>query len=212
MDGECLRGPLQQALCCQNLLHLARSNAECQCSECAVCRGVAVTANYGHAGLGQALLRSHDVNDALLLALEAITAHAELAAIALELFDLRLGYFIQNRKAARSRGRRVIGRRDGQVGTPDPEAPPPKAIECLWRRYFMHQVQIDVDQRRRAVTLGHNMIVPNLLDDCTWFHTLGFQRSLDWAAASESIASRNSPGYATQSIFCPLDRSPAPNF
>ena len=44
-----------------------------------------------------------------------------------------------------------------------------KPREGLRRRDFVHQVQIDVEQRRRARLLGTTWRVPELFDDGTWF-------------------------------------------
>ena len=40
-----------------------------------------------------------------------------------------------------------------------------QAVERLRRRHFVHQVQIDVEQRRSARLLGNDVVVPDLFDD-----------------------------------------------
>src|SRR5215210_1032267 len=57
---------LRQALCRQNVLDFARSDTEGERAKGPMRARVAVAANNGHAGLGQAKLRPDDVNDPLL--------------------------------------------------------------------------------------------------------------------------------------------------
>ena len=64
----------------------------------------------------------------------------------------------------------MVRGRDGQIWPPDLEPAPPQPVECLWRRHFMDQVEIDVDQRRRALALRDDVTVPYLLDNGSRFH------------------------------------------
>ena len=80
--GANLHGPrpgLEQALGRQDVLHLRGADTEGEGAEGAVGRGVAVAANDGLAGLGVALLRADDVDDALAGAVDVIERHAELS-------------------------------------------------------------------------------------------------------------------------------------
>src|SRR5207249_10768224 len=56
---------LEQCLGSENVTHLRRADSERQRAERAVRAGVAVTADDGHAGLSEALLRPDDVHDSL---------------------------------------------------------------------------------------------------------------------------------------------------
>ncbi len=73
-----LRPRLRQRLRRQHVLDLGRADADRQRAEGAVRRRVAVAADDGHAGLGQALLRPDDVDDALAHVVDAEVGHAEL--------------------------------------------------------------------------------------------------------------------------------------
>ena len=92
------RRTLQQALARQNVLHLAGADAERQRAESAMRGCVAVAANDRHPRLRQALLRPDDVDDPLFLAMRAVVRNTEIAAILLELRDLRFGDLIDDRK------------------------------------------------------------------------------------------------------------------
>ena len=64
-DAHVLRLALDQRLRGEHVLDLARADAVRERTEGAVRRGVAVAADDGHAGQGEALLRADDVDDAL---------------------------------------------------------------------------------------------------------------------------------------------------
>ena len=64
-DGHPPRAQLRERLGGQDVLHLARADAEGQRPEGAVGGGVGVAAHDRHAGLGEALLGADDVHDAL---------------------------------------------------------------------------------------------------------------------------------------------------
>ena len=53
-DFEGFRLALEEALGREHVLDFARADAECQRAECAVRGGVAIAADYRHAGLGEA--------------------------------------------------------------------------------------------------------------------------------------------------------------
>ena len=82
---------LQQALGGQHMLHFAGADAKGQRAKSAVGGGVAVAADDGHPGLGQAQLGADDMHDALVGAVQAIQADAELAAVVFQLCDLACG-------------------------------------------------------------------------------------------------------------------------
>ena len=114
-----LRLALQQALRRQHVLDFAGADAERERAESAMRRGVAVAADYRHAGLREAAFRSDDVNDALLLAMEAVAGNAELFAVRFELRHLRRRDLIDDRQRARRGRNAVIHGRDRQVRSAD---------------------------------------------------------------------------------------------
>src|SRR4029078_11844000 len=72
-----LRRLLQEALGRQNLAYLAGADSERQCPEGSVGSGMTVAADDGHAGLGKPLLRTHDVHNSLLVAIQVVQTDAE---------------------------------------------------------------------------------------------------------------------------------------
>src|SRR6185437_1281157 len=88
-------------------------------AESAVRCRVAVPANYGHPRLGQALLGPDDVYDALLIAMRPVERDAEVAAILLELRDLRFRDLVENRQRTVMSRNTVVCGPDGQIGPPD---------------------------------------------------------------------------------------------
>ena len=62
-------------------------------------------------------------------------------------------------------GDAVIRGGDGQVGTADFEAALAQTLEGLRRGDFMHQVQVDVEQRGRARLFVDYVGVPEFFDD-----------------------------------------------
>ncbi len=89
-----------------------------------------------------------------LLAVEAVAGNAELLAVRLQLRDLRRGDLIDDRQATRRGRNAVIDGREGQIRPAHFQPALAQARERLRRSDFVHQVQIDVDQRRRARLLA----------------------------------------------------------
>ncbi len=63
---------------------------------------------------------------------------------------LRGGDLVHDRQPARRGRRAVIRGRDREIGPPHLQPARAQTVEGLRRRDFVHQVQIDVDQRRRV--------------------------------------------------------------
>ena len=99
---------MQQALTGEHVLNFAGADAESQRAECAVRGGVAVAADYGHAGLRAAEFRPDDVHDAAPGRIHAKKLDAELRAIIRQLLQLR-------RRLRVSHGQRERGGGDGVV-------------------------------------------------------------------------------------------------
>src|SRR6185369_3592170 len=92
---------------------------------------------------------------------------------------LCLGDLVDNRQIARRGGRRVIGCGEGEVRPANLESSCAKAGEGLWGRDFMDQMQVDIEQRRRAFPLGNDMRIPDFLDNCALFtHVLNSKQRL----------------------------------
>jgi len=160
-----LRRPLEQALGGQDLLHFRRADAEGQRAESAVGGGVAVAANHGHAGLGEALLGTDDVHHALVLAVHAVAGNAEVLAVLFELLELFGGNRVGDRQGTGGGGDAVIGGGDGLSGAPHLQAALAQSLKRLGRSDFVHQVQVDVQQGRSARLFVDNVSVPHLFKD-----------------------------------------------
>jgi hypothetical protein len=77
-----------EGLCGEDVLHLARADAKGEGTEGAMGRRVAVAADDGGAGKGEALLGANDVDDALPLVTEAKVCDTELLDVLLERYAL----------------------------------------------------------------------------------------------------------------------------
>jgi hypothetical protein len=112
---------LHERLGGEDVLDLARADAEGQRAERAVRRGVRVAADDRHARLGDAELGPDDVDDALLVAAQRVDRDAELRAVALERLDLHAAELVLDQRGGRGAvGRRVVvGRRERAVGPAD---------------------------------------------------------------------------------------------
>ena len=156
VDAHRLRPPLRQRLGGQDVLDLARADAERERAEGAVRGRVRVAADDGHARLGQPELRPDHVDDAVAAVAERIQAHAELGTVARERVELLLGQLV---RLAGPGGDVVVGGRDGAVGPAHPPAGGAQPLECLWARDLVHQVQVDEEQ-----VIADQMVVPDLLE------------------------------------------------
>ena len=102
VDGD-RHGPERlerQGLGGEHVLDLGGADAERERAERAVRRGVAVTADDGHARLGQPELRADDVHDALLGVAHRVDRDAELLAVAAQRLDLGAAHRVGDRARA----------------------------------------------------------------------------------------------------------------
>lgn len=118
-DREGLGLALQQALRGQHVADFTGADAEGQRAEGAVGGGVAVAADDGHAGLGEALFRRDHVDDATVVRGHVEQLDAVLGAVARQRGDLRFGggAGVGQRAVGSGRQRRcgVVHRRLGAV-------------------------------------------------------------------------------------------------
>ncbi len=110
---------MQKALRRQHMLDLTGADAKRQRTESAVGRGVAISANYRHAGLSQTLFGADNVDNALFVAVRTVERNAKLTAVLLKLRNLRLRHFDQDGQGAVMRGNAVGCGANGQVRPPD---------------------------------------------------------------------------------------------
>ena len=87
-DVHRLGATLYEALRGQHVFHFAGADTESQRAERAVCGRMAIAADDGLAGLGDAQFGADDVHDALILAMHVEEAHAKFLAIFFQGFEL----------------------------------------------------------------------------------------------------------------------------
>ncbi len=113
------------------------------------------------------------MNDSALAAPESEQLEPELAAVLLQLPHLVRSAFTGNEQILEGsdgrRGRRMIERRQGQVRTAHGKPFLPQQRECLRRRDFVDDVQVDVEYGRRLPRLGNDHVVrPYLVEQGRW--------------------------------------------
>ena len=103
--------------------------------------------------------------------------NAELAAILAQRFHLLGGDRIEDGERER-RGRDVvIDRRDGAVRAANLAARGAQTVKRLRRSDLVHQVQVDVEQRRLVAGLANYVRVPDFLEQVCVALTSGMKRS-----------------------------------
>ena len=127
--------------------------------------GVRIAAHDRHPGLGQPELRSDDVDDALARVADAVERDPELGAVGLELVDLGERHLVDERQAAIGRRDRVVGGRDGLAGAAHADAAGAQPGEGLRAGDFVDEVEVDGQDGGRTRVLGHDVVVPDLVDD-----------------------------------------------
>ncbi len=165
-DGHGLRAGQRQGLGGQDVLDLAGADAERQRAEGAVRGGVGVAADDRGAGLGQAQLGAHDVDDALLDVAQRVQPDAELGAVLAEGLQLGAGDGVRDRLVdVEGRGVVVLGG-DGEVEAPHLPAVLAEAVEGLRAGHLVQQVQIDEEEVGLALGAPDDVVVPDLLREC----------------------------------------------
>ena len=165
-DRHRLEGLERQGLRGQDVLDLARADAERHGAERPVGRGVRVAAHDRDAGHGQAELRTDHVHDPLLLVAQRVQADAELLAVAPQGLDLGAAGRVGDRPVDGERRGVVVLGRDGEVETPDRTSGLAQPVEGLRAGHLVHQVEVDVEEVRVAVLALHDhVVVPHLLGE-----------------------------------------------
>ena len=107
--------------------------------------------------------------------MNAKTANPILAAIRLELSELLGRDLVDDGQRAVAGRNAVVRRRDGEVGTAHLQPALAQTVECLRRRHFVYEVQIDKQQRGRVRLLVNNVRIPQFFNNRSW-HILFFFR------------------------------------
>jgi len=109
------------------------------------------------------------VDDAPVGAAHAQQADAEVARVGLHLSDLGRGHLVEDGYVERGGGHAVVDGGHGLLRPPDLQPALPQPGERLRRGDFVDQVQVDIEQGRAMGRLGHDVVVPNLVDNCARF-------------------------------------------
>ena len=184
LEQHRLRAPLVQRLRREHVLDLRGADAERERTEGAVRRGVAVTADDRLPGLRDPELGADHVDDALAARSRRVQLDAELLAVGAQRVELRLRHLVGHRPR---QGRDVVvHRRDRQVGPPHAPAGEPQPLERLRRGDLVHEVQVDVEQRRLTGLVADDVPVPDLVEQAPARHQATSTSSTN-ASASASI-------------------------
>ena len=154
-----------------------------------------VAADDRHPGLGDAQLRSDDVDDAAAVRAQRVQGHAELLAVRLQRLDLLARQLVGDHPGdGRVVGRDVVvGRRQGPVRAAHLAALQAEAVEGLRRGHLVDEVQVDVDQ-----VVGDLVSLPDLVEHRLWGHRLLLvsRLSVQLRLSPAAITARSSAGSA----------------
>ena len=166
---QCFGFRLQQRLSRHDVLDFARADAECERAESAVGRRVAIAADDCHAGLCVALLGADNVDNPLPRVVNIVQRDAELFTVVAKRIDLLLRDRVENWQTAIGRGNVVVDRRQRQFRSANRPAGEAEAFKRLRARNFVHQMQVDIQNRLPAGLVVDDVIVPDFFEQCTWF-------------------------------------------
>ena len=143
------------------------ANAMCQCTERAVCGGVAVTAHHSHAGQCGTVFGANDVDDALAARHEREKrGRAVLGNVFVQRCDLFFADWIVNTVIATfpACGGRVVVR-SGNDGADAPQRSLRLAqtFKCLGAGDFVHQVPVNVKNGSAVFFGADDVFVPDLV-------------------------------------------------
>jgi len=127
----------------EDIAHLASTDAKGDGSKGSVGRSVRVAAGNRHAGLGDALLRPDDVNDALIAAGQIKKGNTGFGAVLAQFLDHRIGEGIGERFLALIRRNDVIDGGEGAVGIENLQAKVTKHPKGLRARHLVNEVRAD---------------------------------------------------------------------
>ena len=153
----------REALAGEHVAHLRRADAERHRAERAVRRRVAVAARDGHARLGEPEFGSDHVDDALAARGVVVEGDAEVAAVALERREHRLGHRVLERPREAAGRHDVVDGGERALGEPDRPASPSQVVEGLRRGHLVHEVKADEQLRLPRRERPHLVQVPDFL-------------------------------------------------
>src|SRR5258707_12622238 len=123
-----------------------------------------ITADDGHAGLGETLLRANDMHDALTLIIHLEIGNAEVAAILLQGLHLNATFLFDDALGAIAGWDIVIGNGQCRVRTMHLAAGRAQTFKSLRTGHFMDKMPIDIDQAGAVILTVYQMVFPNLVE------------------------------------------------
>ncbi len=126
------------------MFHLGGADSESQRAERPVGGSVGITADDGGAGQGDTQFRTDDVDDTLVVTVQAVEPDPEVFAIFFQRFDLRPGDGIFNHRLIIG-GHVVIHGSKSTICSPDLPVGHPEPLEGLGAGHFVDQVAVDVE-------------------------------------------------------------------
>ena len=184
LEQHRLRAALVQRLGREHVLDLGGADPERERAEGAVGRRVAVTADDRLPGLREPELGPDHVDDSLAARPRRMELDPELLAVGAQGIELGLRHLVGHRP--RQRRDVVVHRGHGQVGPAHGAARKPQALERLRRGDLVHEVQVDVEQRRLARLVADDVPLPHLVEQAPPRHQATSTVSTN-ASASASI-------------------------
>ena len=157
------------------MFDLGDFNAECQGSERAVRRRVAIAAAYhAESGLREAKLGPDDMDGALPAVCDGNAVNAIVAAIALQSRKLRCRLWIVDFGAATGGGNIVIRHGQHEIRPAEPAPAQPQTFERLRSGDVMKEMPVDENQAGVIVGTRDNVTIPQLLVQGVALHSVIF--------------------------------------
>ena len=159
---------LDQRLRGEHVLDLTRADAVRQRAEGAVGGGVAVAADDGGAGEGEALLGPDHVHDTLAAVELVVIFDAEIARVLGERLDLERQLGIVDALGAVGGGHVVIDHGERLAGRAHLAPRHAQSLEGLRARDLVDEVAVDIKQAGAVRRLMHQVCVPDLVVEGAW--------------------------------------------
>ena len=150
----------------QNVAHLGGADTEGDGAKSTVSGGVAVATGNRGAGLGDALLRSDNVNDALLAAGKAEIGDAEVLGVLVEFLDHRLGERIGKRRDLAVGRDDVIDGGEGAVGIGHFKIQITQHAKGLRAGDLMDEMRVNEELCLAIVEGADDVRVPDFFEEC----------------------------------------------
>jgi hypothetical protein len=150
------------------MLYFRGADAESERAESTVSRGVAVSTDDGHAGLGDAEFRADYVDNSLLWRIDIEEFDTEFNAITSQHFHLLGGDLVEDRQVAGCSGNVMVDGRDGVPRLADLTAGNAQALKRLRRRDLVDEVEVDVKKRWLIGGFADYVRVPEFFEKSAW--------------------------------------------